>query len=181
MTGEHGLSLKPCNYAFMKRSVIDNLEHCTVWEILYDHEGLEGWECTGDHYKKLTNPWYRFCRLVFALTPVYQCPFEDMQGPKQHSYILARGELKQYNYSLLIWKCSHFCRTSYRLSSVFVLDTTVSMWADQDKSEDICTPIYLIQVTFSIMAEGEPIKSGGKLEARPDLFLLTNMYYFTLN
>ena len=50
------------------------------------------------------------------------------------------------------------------------------MWADQDKSEDICTPKYLIQVTFSIIAEGEPIKSGGKLEARPDLFLLTNMY-----
>jgi len=26
---------------------------------------------TGGHYKKLINPWYRFCRLVFALTPVY--------------------------------------------------------------------------------------------------------------
>jgi len=31
-------------------------------------------------------------------------------------------------------------------------------------------------VTFSIIAEGEPIKSGGKLEVRLDLFLLTNMY-----
>jgi len=50
------------------------------------------------------------------------------------------------------------------------------MWADQEKSEDICTPKYLIQVTLSIIAEGEPIKSGGKLEVRLDLFLLTNMY-----
>ena len=51
------------------------------------------------------------------------------------------------------------------------------MWADQDQSEDICTPkYYLIQVTFPIMADGEPIKSGGKLEARLDLFPLTNMY-----
>ena len=50
------------------------------------------------------------------------------------------------------------------------------MWADQDKSEGICTPKYLIQVTFSIMAKGEPIKSWGKLEARLDIFLLTNMY-----
>ena len=43
------------------------------------------------------------------------------------------------------------------------------MWADQDKSGGICTPKYLIQVTFSIMAKGEPIKSWGKLEARLDI------------
>ena len=54
------------------------------------------------------------------------------------------------------------------------------MWADQDKSEGICTPKYLIQVTVSIMAEGEPIKSGGKLEARLDLFLLICIYTYQL-
>ena len=45
------------------------------------------------------------------------------------------------------------------------------MWADQD------TPNYLIQVTFPIIAEGEPIKGGCKLEARLDLFLPTNMVF----
>jgi len=44
--------------------------------------------------------------------------------------------------------------------SVFLaLYTTVSMRADQDMSEDICSPKYMIQVTFSTIAEGEPIKS----------------------
>jgi len=39
----------------------------------------------------------------------------------------------------------------------------------QDMSEEIlCTPKCFIQV-ISMAAEGEPIKSGGKLEARLDL------------
>ena len=39
--------------------------------------------------------------------------------------------------------------------------------------KDYCSAL---QMTLSIMAEGEPVKSGGKLEARLDLFPLTDMY-----
>jgi len=100
MTGGHGVSLKPCsevNYAFRKREGV--IERCAQFEkYIYDHKWLEGREYTGDPYKKLTNPWHRSCRLIFALTPVYRCPFED-KGPKQHSYILARSEPKKY----IVW------------------------------------------------------------------------------
>lgn len=54
---------------FRKRGVINNLENIVpVSEIFYDHEWLEGRECTSGHYKKLTNSWYSSYRLVFALT-----------------------------------------------------------------------------------------------------------------
>ena len=61
MTDGHGVSLKPCsevNYTgtFRKtESVIDNLVHWAQLRIFYDHEWLEGRECTSGHYKKLTN------------------------------------------------------------------------------------------------------------------------------
>jgi len=34
---------------------------------------------------------------------------------------------------------------------------------------------YVIQVTFSIAAEGEPIMRGGKLDARPELMYISTL------
>jgi len=46
MTGGHGVSLKPCsevNYAFRKRVVIDNLEHCAQFENILQSQ-VHGWK-----------------------------------------------------------------------------------------------------------------------------------------